>query len=121
MLKACCRYKSLGFELRYEVYDELRKVNLSFLKHPTNEAMIEIVQPISEGSEAHGLLQKYNNNFYHLCFEVDGLHEEISRLSSDGFVLVSKPMPAVAFENRLVAFLASSGTGIIELLESPSD
>jgi methylmalonyl-CoA/ethylmalonyl-CoA epimerase len=60
---------------------------------------------------------RMNINFYHLCFEVDDLDAEITRLVNDGAFLISPPKPAILFNKRLVAFLKVS-YGIIELLSS---
>jgi methylmalonyl-CoA/ethylmalonyl-CoA epimerase len=60
---------------------------------------------------------KKNISFYHLCFEVDDLDQEIARLTGEGAFLISPPKPAILFTNRLVAFLQVS-YGMIELLNS---
>lgn len=60
---------------------------------------------------------KKNITYYHICFEVDGIHTEINRLMAEGAFLISPPKPAILFGNRLVAFLNVS-YGLIELLNS---
>lgn len=54
--------------------------------------------------------------YYHICYEVDQLKDEIRRLTDLGARLISRPKPAILFEMRQVAFL-STPQGLIELLE----
>ncbi len=62
-------------------------------------------------------LVKKNITYYHICFEVNDLEQEIQRLTESGALLISAAKPAILFDNRPVAFLRVS-YGIIELLES---
>jgi methylmalonyl-CoA/ethylmalonyl-CoA epimerase len=66
------------------------------------------------GKPVETLLKKHIT-YYHLCFEVDDIDAEITRLTNDHALLISPPKPAVLFNNRLVAFLHVS-YGLIELL-----
>jgi methylmalonyl-CoA/ethylmalonyl-CoA epimerase len=68
------------------------------------------------GRQVESMLKK-NISYYHLCFEVDDIYQEIKRLTDEGAYLVSSPKPAILFENREVAFLHVS-YGMIELLNS---
>ena len=60
---------------------------------------------------------KKNITYYHLCFEVDDIDAEVTRLVNEGAFLISPPTPAILFNNRRVAFLNVS-YGMIELLNS---
>ncbi len=68
------------------------------------------------GRQVETLLRK-NITYYHLCFEVDDIHNEVDKLVNEGAFLISAPKPAVLFNNRDVAFLNVS-YGMIELLNS---
>lgn len=68
------------------------------------------------GKQVETILKK-NISYYHLCFEVNNIHEEIERFQEQGAYLISNPKPAILFKNRKVAFLKVS-YGIIELLSS---
>ncbi len=60
---------------------------------------------------------KNRQSYYHLCYLVDDINQEIERLEKAGAFLLSPPNPAILFDNRDVAFLNVS-YGIIELLSS---
>jgi len=56
-----------------------------------------------------------NINLYHVCYEVEDLHDEIDRIVVGGAKLLLPPTPALLFDNRLVSFLLTP-IGMIELL-----
>jgi methylmalonyl-CoA/ethylmalonyl-CoA epimerase len=66
------------------------------------------------GRQVETMLNK-NITYYHLCFEVGNIDEEIDRLVAEGAILLSPPKPALLFNGRRVAFLHVT-YGIIELL-----
>jgi methylmalonyl-CoA/ethylmalonyl-CoA epimerase len=68
------------------------------------------------GKPVETMLKK-NIAFYHICFEVPDIFQEITRLTGQGALLISPPKPAALFDHRLVAFLQVS-YGMIELLNS---
>ena len=59
---------------------------------------------------------KTKQNLYHTCWEVKDITKTIEYFCTSGAVLISKPKPAVLFDNRKVAFLYTE-IGIVELLE----
>ena len=54
---------------------------------------------------------------HHVCHETDGLKEELSRLRGLGSLVVQKPVQAVAFGMRRIAWVYSRQKLLIELLE----
>ncbi len=107
----------LSYE-KYEKYvDDVRLINIQFLKQRNGNILLEIVEPLNEKSIAFSLLKKYNNNLYHSCYEVDDLQSSIKHLCDNSFILIDQPKPAIAFNNRDVCFLMSKNTSIIELLQ----
>lgn len=80
---------------------------------------LELVQPLDESSPVQGYLKKRGQTLHHLCFEVDKLDAECERLRNNDYIITMPPKPAVAFNNRRVAFLISRDENyLIELLES---
>jgi methylmalonyl-CoA/ethylmalonyl-CoA epimerase len=71
--------------------------------------------------EGSGVLRPWLRNgttIYHQAFLVSSLEEAIGRLSGElGAKLVRGPIPAVAFDGRMVAFLMLPGVSLIELIE----
>jgi thioester reductase-like protein/FkbH-like protein len=57
------------------------------------------------------------NGPHHACYEVANVERAVDDLIANGAILVSPPTPAVLFDERRVAFVASD-LGLIELLET---
>ena len=53
----------------------------------------------------------------HICYEIQDIEDTIRFLCDEGSKLISGPTPAIAFENKKVAFLYTKQREIIELLE----
>lgn len=63
---------ALNYVLEKEVvFDEMRQVNICFLLNGTYR--IELIAPVDETSPIYGLLKKYKNTPYHICYMVDDL------------------------------------------------
>lgn len=117
MERAVCSFQELGYEIVQDtVHDEIRRVNICFLQK--DGCCIELVSPASEDSVVSGLLKKYRNSPYHICYETEHFEEDYQSLRSGGFISIDTPTPAPALQNRKVVFLTSPAMGMIELLES---
>jgi methylmalonyl-CoA/ethylmalonyl-CoA epimerase len=83
-----------------------------------DKIFLELVQPLDDKSPVQGYLKKRGQTLHHLCFEVEKIDEECERLRSKDYMITMQPTPAVAFNNRRVAFLISRDEDyLIELLE----
>jgi len=109
-------YSQLGYVGEEIIYDPIQKVVLCFLNKP-NAPIIELVSPTEESSPVKSILKKNGTIPYHTCFEVMDLEENINKLKKSKFILIVKPVPAIAFSNRRICFLYNRDTGLIELLE----
>lgn len=111
-------FQNLGYVIVQDtIYDEIRKVNICFMEK--DGCCIELVAPASEDSVVSGLLKKFKNSPYHICYETAHFEEDYQTLTSEGFLSIDTPTPAPALQNRRVVFLTSSAVGMIELLENP--
>lgn len=92
------------------IYDPLQNAELCMvtLEDGTN---LELVS----GKVVETFLKK-KIDFYHICYEVDDINEELKRICTNGGVQISEIKPAILFNNRKVVFIKVS-YGIIELLE----
>jgi len=54
---------------------------------------------------------------YHLCYEVANLGEHLSKMRKEGALVVKPPLPAVAFENRPIAWVFTRQKLLLEFLE----
>lgn len=78
---------------------------------------------LEEGLELELIMGEKVNSFvdkkqyiYHLCFEVADMEEALAEYRKNRDIVMSKPTPAVLFDNRRVAFVFTP-IGIIELVE----
>lgn len=117
--KAIRSFQGLGYEIVQDtVYDEIRRVHICFLQK--DGYCIELVSPASEDSVVSGLMKKYRNSPYHICYETAHFEEDYQTLCNGGFLSIDTPTPAPALQNRKVVFLTNPAMGMIELLESPT-
>lgn len=110
-------FEALGYQLTQDiVYDDIRKVNICFMQK--DGYRIELVSPAAEDSVVSGLLKKYKNSPYHICYETADFDNDYQALLSNGFISIDAPTPAPALQGREVVFLTSASMGMIELLRS---
>ena len=113
-------YENLGWELDGSITDdEVRNVQIAFMKHCTSGEMIELISPMGEKSPVTETLRNMKNvaTPYHICYEVKNLEEAIETLKSERYILTDGAKPAPAIGGRRVVFLMNRDGGLIELLE----
>ena len=79
---------------------------------------IELVEPAGENSPVRRFLEASNGGMHHLCYEVAELEESVRAARASGSLLVRPPKPAVAFENRRIAWILTPQRLLIEYLEA---
>ena len=109
-------YISAGYKQSETIYDPIQNVYICFL---TKEGMpkIELLAPKDEQSPISKILEKNGVTPYHFCYEVADIHEAVQELRKQRYVPTSKPVHAVAIENKLVCFLYNKKVGLIELVQ----
>lgn len=115
--KAKKTFEALGYHIEQDtVHDEIRKVDICFLIK--DGYRVELVSPVSADSVVSGLLKKYKNTPYHICYETDDYEAAFAKLRADGFLPTESltPTPAPALGGRSVIFLVSAAIGMIELI-----
>lgn len=110
-------YATLGYRQTLAVTDDIQQIEIVLMQRGT-EPLIELIRPLSETVPAGTWLKRIKAGAYHTCFETDDLQASIAALRRSGVARVYGPVPAIAFENRRVAFLWGRVTGLIELLEA---
>jgi methylmalonyl-CoA/ethylmalonyl-CoA epimerase len=111
-------YTDLGYTIKDQkrYLDPIQKVNICFMQkcgHP----LIELVSPQGSSSPINRILKLNGPTPYHTCYEVDSIDDEILILKTKGFIQITKPQKAIAFQGRLVSFLINRHIGLIELLQ----
>ena len=99
-------------------YDSLQGVRVTFLRYSRpNIPMIELVEPASENSPVSSFLKK-GGGLHHLCYEVASLQTAMEYARSTGGLVVCQPVPAVAFNGRLIAWVYTRERLLVEYLEA---
>lgn len=113
--KARRTFEALGYHTEQDtVYDDIRKVDICFLMK--DGYRIELVSPVSEDSVVAGLLKKYKNCPYHICYETADYEAACAELTANGFLAIDTPTPAPALGGREVTFFSSALIGMVEIL-----
>ncbi len=118
--KAIPVYQNLfGYTLRSGPFDDpIQRVRVCFLaRQNPSDITLELVAPLGDESPVHRTLTKGGNSAYHACYQVDNLDQALEHLAGNGCVIVSKPVPAVAFDNRRIAWLYTPTRQLIEAVE----
>jgi methylmalonyl-CoA/ethylmalonyl-CoA epimerase len=99
------------------IHDPIQAVHAAFLQQPSpSSALIELLQPAGQQSPVSAFLKR-GGGLHHLCFEVDHLEEQLEYIRSVGAVLLKKPVSAVAFDGRRVAWIYTPDKLLLEYLE----
>lgn len=115
--KSLKQFQALNYQRYSElINDEERGIYILFIKSLSGE-VIELISPSCSNSIVSSIINKQNNLIYHTCYETEDIDKKIKELINNGFILIESPKPAIAFDGRLVAFMLSKNTGMIELLE----
>jgi len=109
-------HRNLGYSISEPIFDKLQNVMLVLCtsnKYPT----VELIKPVGDENPIDSYLKKNNEIIYHVCYELD-IDKILIKdfFSKNRFICVSKPKPAVLFNNRLVSFYYLNNVGLVEIL-----
>lgn len=95
---------------------ESEGVTTSFFKVGPNK--IELLEATNPDSPIAKFIEKKGEGIHHIAFDVTDIHAEISRLKSEGFIVLNE-VPKPGADNKLVAFLHPKGTNgvLVELCQ----
>jgi methylmalonyl-CoA/ethylmalonyl-CoA epimerase len=96
--------------------DPIQKVSVCFLSHGHDDTALELVAPLGADSPITRTLEK-GGGTYHVCYEVPDMKMAIEHLQAEGCLLISAPVPAVAFGMREIAWLMTPAAILVELVE----
>lgn len=94
--------------------DPIQKVRVAFVS--LNGAPVELIEPLDESSPVTASLKKAQK-LVHFCYEVTDIEQAVAYARQHGFVQIAKPVPAVAFDQRRIAWLFHRTFGLFELVE----
>lgn len=98
------------------VLDEYRQVYICFMEK--DGYRIELVSPASKGSDVSGLIKKFGNSPYHICYETEAFDSDLEEMLNRKYMLCSERHEAPALGGRDVCFLIHPYAGLTELLEA---
>jgi methylmalonyl-CoA/ethylmalonyl-CoA epimerase len=103
------------------VHDEFQGVYVTFFANRAarEQAMVELVAPADEISPVTNFLKR-GGGLHHFCFEVDDLAQQLRDAQQQGAIVVRKPLPAAAFENRRIGWVYTPEKLLVEYLERQS-
>jgi methylmalonyl-CoA/ethylmalonyl-CoA epimerase len=109
-------HELLGYRAEGEGFaDPVQRIRGMFMT--LGSMRVELLEPLDDASPLTSYVKR-GIKIYHQCFESADLAQSIEALEAHGARLVSAPTPAVAFENRRIAFLILPSQMLIELIES---
>ena len=109
-------FLKIGYSLESgPIEDEIRNVEIAFVQN--NGYLVELISPLNENSPILNYLDKIGNTPYHLCYETENIEQVIIDLCKQRYLIVEKPLEAIAINDQRVAFLYHPKYGLLELLE----
>lgn len=93
------------------------RVRIAFLG--VGDTKIELVEPTDDSTGVARFLASRGEGFHHVCYEVENLAEELTRLGIEGVELIDTA-PRRGAEGPVAFLHPSSGHGVlVELIEAP--
>lgn len=110
----------LGYRVVSGPFDDpIQRVQVNFLAAGKQDiAEIELIAPLGDDSPIKTLLGKNGASAYHLCFETTDIEGALKHARILGCMVVSEPVPAVAFAGRRIAWLYTPTRQLFELVEA---
>jgi len=115
--------KLFGYHLVSGPFDDpIQKVSVEFLAQSAEDsAEIELIAPAAEDSPIRSMLAKDGGGAYHLCFETSDIEAALAHAKAIGCIIVSPPVPAVAFQGRRIAWIYTRSRQLFELVEAKTN
>ena len=113
-------YVAGGYKQSATIYDPEQNVNICWLTK-AGMPVVELLEPVDETSPVNKTLEKNGVITYHTCYIVDDIEQAVKDLRKMKYVIVSRPVEAVAIHGCKVSFLYNKNVGLIELVEAPGN
>jgi methylmalonyl-CoA/ethylmalonyl-CoA epimerase len=106
-----------GYEKRTEIiHDPTQTAYVQFFKLPGDPVYVELVAPDSAQSKLSNVAAK-GEGLHHLCYSTENIEAAWTELRSQGMLALTRPVPAVAFQGRRIAWLKGRNHILTELVE----
>lgn len=98
-------------------HDPNQGVRVTFLhSRQAGNPVVELVEPAGENSPVTPFLKR-GGGLHHLCYEIDDLEHQLKLSRQQGAIVVRPPLPAVAFQQRRIAWIYTKNKLLVEYLE----
>ena len=121
MAKSIAWYeKCMGYKVISGPFDDpLQNVTVCFMScGDPAEFPLELVAPLGPNSPVDNVLAKHQGA-YHLCYEVSDMEQTLNWARENRCIIVSQPVPAVAFDQLKIAWIFTPTRQLIEVVEAP--
>jgi methylmalonyl-CoA/ethylmalonyl-CoA epimerase len=108
-------YLRAGWQMSNIQIDVIQNAKIAFLSKD-GMPLIELIAPVNENSPVVKTLNKVGVTTYHICYEVENIHEAIDELRKQKYILLFNPVEALALDNRKICYLYNKNIGLIEIL-----
>ena len=98
------------------IHDPIQTAFVQFFLIPGSDHYIELVAPDSDTSKLRAASRK-GMPLNHLCYSCEIITHVVSFLKESGCMVIQEPVPAVAFDGRLIAWLMSPDGLLLEIVE----
>ena len=114
-------FRYLGYKLcEGGIFDDSNQnCRICMLSSSIDGNKIELVEPFPNNFQMSKLLKKRGNSVYHICYEVEDIHDCYKTFcSKEGWMNIFEPKVAIALENRLITYFYNIKIGFVEFLNS---
>lgn len=116
--KTAAVYVAAGYKSGNIIIDPIQQVKVCFLEKQ-DAPRIELVTPLNDTSSINKFFNKNGVSPYHVCYEVNNVENVFEKLTEEmGYIPLFRPVPAVAFENKLICYLYKKEIGFIEIVNA---
>ena len=107
-----------AFGLKLTAIEELAGEGARVAMLPVGESRIELLAGLSADSHVSRFISRFGEGIHHICFEVDDIRKELTRLKAAGVRLIDDT-PRRGAGGALVAFVHPSGARgvLVELIQ----
>tara|TARA_B100000035_G_scaffold94563_2_gene80085 strand:- start:5164 stop:5586 length:423 start_codon:yes stop_codon:yes gene_type:complete len=99
------------------IEDERQGVLIKFGKIYKSNFFYELLTPLNEDSPIFNFLKKKINIMNHVAYSLKNFDKNIEIIKNNGSMQISKPVPAIAFNNLRIVFLVNKLGFITEFIE----
>jgi methylmalonyl-CoA/ethylmalonyl-CoA epimerase len=96
--------------------DPIQKVRVCFTARHAGDPSLELIAPLTADAPVQRLLRS-GGGAYHVCYEVDDLEAALAEVRGKRCLIISGPVPAVAFGGRRIAWFYTPARQLVELVE----